>query len=220
MIKIINYIKLPIFALITLAFIYGGINLVQAKNEINTIKNTKTNIVSIAETPKIEETKPIETIKYIPVDNEIGTQETQSIDETPAPVIVEKVFTPSPAKTVKKSSAKTVTTTPTSSASPLVTPTIEIKESTVKIENVGTYKVEISSNDTAFLILKRAASQNGFSISYDTYDFGVFVTSINGIKANDAQFWAFYYNGAFSNVGASDQKVSQDDVISWKLQSF
>lgn len=218
MIKIINYIKLPIFALITLVFIYGGINLAQAKNEISELKNTKTNIVSVTESPKPETPKPVETTTYKPVANNSITQETAQIKETPTPQISEIITTPSPVKTVKKSSEKTSSSNTITKPTP--TPTIEIKEATIKIENVGTYKVEIKAGDSTFSILKRAASQNGFAIAYDTYDFGVFVTSIDGIKANNSQFWAFYYNGAFSSVGASDQKISQDDVISWKLQSL
>lgn len=220
MIKIINYIKLPIFALITLMFIYGGINLVQAKNEISSLKNTKTNIVSTAEIPKVETPKPIEIVKYKPVSNNSITQETAQIEETPTQQTSETIAVPTPVKTVKKTSGKSSSSNTVEEPTPTPTPTIEIKEATIKIENIGTFKVEIQAGDSAFSILKRAASQNGFGLVYDTYDFGVFVTSINGTKASNSQFWAFYYNGAFSNVGASDQKISQDDVISWKLQSF
>jgi hypothetical protein len=218
MIKIINYIKVPIFALITLTFIYGGINLAQAKNEISSLKNTKPNTISMVETPKIEAPTTVKTIEYSPVSEKIQTPENPTIVEEPALIAIETVITPTPAKNVKKTSSKN--TTSNTIEEPKPTPTIEINVATIKIDNVGTYQVEIANSDTAFSILKKAAAQNDFSISYDSYDFGVFVTTIGGIKANNSQFWAFYYNGAFSSVGASDQKISQDDVISWKLQSF
>jgi len=174
----------------------------------------------VTETPKIEEPKPVEIVKYIPVDNNNEPRENPVSEVTPTSQVTEIITEPTPQETIKKQANKTSSSKTIEEPIPSPTPTIEVKEATVKIENVGTYKIEIKSGDSAFSVLKKAASQNGFNLAYDTYDFGVFVTSIGGIKASNSQFWAFYYNGAFASVGASNQKVNQDDVISWKLQSF
>jgi hypothetical protein len=94
------------------------------------------------------------------------------------------------------------------------------KQATVTVQGLGSYKVNIASGDTAFSILQKAAAQNGFGLDYDTYSFGVMITSIGGIKPVGNQFWAFYYNGQFANVGASDQKISADDATFWRLESY
>lgn len=105
-----------------------------------------------------------------------------------------------------------------------VTQTIDrpiiLDQATVTIENVGSYKVDLQAGDNAFKVLQRAASQNNFTLKYDTYSFGVFITSIGNITPKGNQYWAFYFNGAFSQVGASDQPVAKGDSIFWQLASF
>ena len=95
-----------------------------------------------------------------------------------------------------------------------------VYEATVTIKNVGSYKVAVTAGDNAFTALKKASEQYGFKIEYDTYSFGVFVTSIAGNKPAANQFWAFYYNGKFSDVGAQDQSVSANDTTFWQMESF
>ena len=125
----------------------------------------------------------------------------------------------------KNSGIKTVYTSPetqiiTKTISQTVNQAIEKDEATVTIQNVGAFKVQLQSSDTAFSVLKRAAAENGFPLKYDTYSFGIFVTEIGPVKPAPNQYWAFYYNGAFSNVGASDQSVKKGDNIFWQLTSF
>lgn len=97
---------------------------------------------------------------------------------------------------------------------------IEKNQATVTIENVGAFKVNLQSNDNVLTVLKRASEQNNFGLKYDTYSFGVFITGIGGINPTGNKYWAFYFNGAFSNVGASDQPVVKGDSIFWQLASF
>lgn len=106
-----------------------------------------------------------------------------------------------------------------------VTKTVVVKEepkklASVIIEGVGSYQIEIESGDTAFTILKRAAAENNFIAEYQSFDFGVFVTAIGDIKPEGNKYWAFYYNGQYSNVGASDQAISDGDTTFWQLASF
>ena len=93
-------------------------------------------------------------------------------------------------------------------------------QASVTIQGVGSYQVDIASGDTAFTSLQKAAKVGGFPLDYQTYSFGVFVNSIGNTKPAANEYWAFYYNGNFSNVGASDQKVSDNDTIFWRLESF
>jgi len=123
------------------------------------------------------------------------------------------------AKTKEESIANTIT-----NAIQTVTKKVYVEkkntDSTLTIEGLGSYKVTVTSGDNAFTILKKASDQYGLKISYDTFSFGVFVTEIGGIKPVGNQYWAFYYNGKYSQVGASDQKVSAGDTIYWRLESF
>lgn len=97
---------------------------------------------------------------------------------------------------------------------------VEANQATVIIENVGSFKVDLQIGDNAFTILQRASVKNNFALVYQTYSFGVFITGIGGITPSGNQYWAFYYNGAYSNVGASDQPVKKDDNTFWQLASF
>jgi hypothetical protein len=50
---------------------------------------------------------------------------------------------------------------------------------------------------------------------------GEFVESIDGRRADgQTEFWAFYVNGKQSNVGASEYKPQNNDVIEWKLEKI
>ena len=97
---------------------------------------------------------------------------------------------------------------------------VEKNEATVTIQNVGSYKVELEADNNAFTVLQRAAAEHGLPLTYDTYSFGVFITGIGGIVPSGNQFWSFYYNGTFSNVGASDQPVKKGDNTFWQLSTF
>ena len=100
---------------------------------------------------------------------------------------------------------------------------IEIPKSqyvTVSIAGVGEYKTKILPDETAFTIMIRAARENNFSIDYKIYSFGAFITAIGGIKPADNEFWALYYNGVFSQVGASQLKIKENDLISWRVEKW
>ncbi|MEI6040111.1 MAG: DUF4430 domain-containing protein [Candidatus Berkelbacteria bacterium] len=105
-----------------------------------------------------------------------------------------------------------------------VTNTVYVKEVkhevTVTIKGLGSYQVNIESGDTALSVLKQAAADNKFNLETQSYSFGDYVTQIGDQKPASNEFWAFYYNGNFSQVGASDQKVSDNDTIFWQLEKF
>lgn len=49
-----------------------------------------------------------------------------------------------------------------------------------------------------------------------------FVTSINGLKADDSkkQYWSLLVNGQASNVGAGSLITKNSDSITWKLTTY
>ncbi|TSC94281.1 MAG: Uncharacterized protein Athens101428_380 [Candidatus Berkelbacteria bacterium Athens1014_28] len=97
---------------------------------------------------------------------------------------------------------------------------VEANRATVIIENVGSFSIDLQATDNAFSVLERASIENHFALTYDTYGFGVFITGIGGITPIGNQYWAFYYNGTYSNVGASDQPIKKGDTTVWQLASF
>lgn len=103
---------------------------------------------------------------------------------------------------------------------PVLTVATPAKTASVIVDGLGSFKVKIASNETAFSLLQKAAKQNSFELKYDNYSFGAFVTGIGSVAIKDNQYWAFYYNGKYSNTGASAQKISKDDTTFWRLESF
>ena len=56
------------------------------------------------------------------------------------------------------------------------------------------------------------------AVEFKSYDFGVFVESINGVKPDTQHFWKLYVNGAESQVGADQAQTKNGDLIEWKLE--
>lgn len=82
---------------------------------------------------------------------------------------------------------------------------------------LDTIAVEISDGDTAFDAIKEADEQ----LEWDTYDFGEMITGIGGVAADpDSDFWSFYVNGLFQDMGASSTEVTNGDNIQFILTDF
>ena len=83
---------------------------------------------------------------------------------------------------------------------------------------------EISASSVSY---QGVEGQNAFEllkashqVEFTHYDFGDFVTSINGVAADEDHFWSFYINGAQSQVGASAYVTKSSDLIEWKLEEI
>ena len=46
---------------------------------------------------------------------------------------------------------------------------------------------------------------------------GKFIESINGIK-NGEKNWIYYVNGQKANIGVSNYKIKNGDIVSWKYE--
>lgn len=53
-------------------------------------------------------------------------------------------------------------------------------------------------------------------VEYEEYDFGVFIKSINDIKNDDQNYWAFYVNGEYAQSGADQVNLQKGDLIEFK----
>jgi hypothetical protein len=84
------------------------------------------------------------------------------------------------------------------------------------------YTIAFIEDEIAFELLQRLDEENSeFSFAYDEFDFGVCVTEINGLIADDTkEFWSFEVNGEASEVGVSDHIVQSDDTLSFTIEAF
>ena len=65
-----------------------------------------------------------------------------------------------------------------------------------------------NNGQTAFDLAKA-----NLQLDYKKYDFGIFITGINGIKADKNHFWAFYVNDKFATKGVSQTILKKGDKI-------
>ncbi len=224
--KLLSYLWLPITAGIVLVFVYGALTVADLK-----IKNQKleeqqnkleTRITQLeynlgnTQVAASKEEKPSESRKILAATDQ--PNDTNESTSTPTP-------TPTPSSK-KPSTPRPTSPTPipstTLGASPTPTPPpTPADQATVAIENIGNYTINLQTNDTAFSILLRTGQENGFSVEYQIYEeLGAFVTCIAGICGHDNYYWAFYYNGSYSMIGASAQPVTDGDITTWKFESF
>lgn len=91
-----------------------------------------------------------------------------------------------------------------------------VKPAITLSEDGKTVSYEGVSGKTALEVLKE-----GIDVETQSSDFGDFVTSINGVKADAAkEYWSFYVNGAYANEGAGTYKTTDGEKIEWKLESL
>ncbi|MDO8507964.1 MAG: DUF4430 domain-containing protein [bacterium] len=128
-----------------------------------------------------------------------------------------------PVTTVREIQAGGVATAQVQTVS-AVAPTVvtPVQKDTVEmnISGLGTYKVEIAKGENAFQALQAAANQNGFIVEYKMYSWGNMITKIGASKAQGTYYWALYYNGGYSMVGASDLILKNNDKVEWRYESW
>ena len=91
-----------------------------------------------------------------------------------------------------------------------------------KRDNVREYCLKYQEEESAFTVLERlAANDEAFTFEYDEFDFGVFVTGINGYQVEEnVEFWAFYINDESSMVGSSEYIVSEGDELGFVVEEI
>lgn len=80
--------------------------------------------------------------------------------------------------------------------------------------------VPIKNGDTAFDVLKKAAEQHKLDVRYTEYSFGVTIDQIGTIAPKwdpDHEYWGFFVNGKYSDLGASSYKVKPGDDVLFKV---
>ncbi len=74
-----------------------------------------------------------------------------------------------------------------------------------------------SKTDAEYLkdLMDELSKTTDFSYEGTTSDYGLYITSINGLEANydkDGAYWSIYVNGNYGQYGADQQPVSDGDT--------
>jgi hypothetical protein len=101
-------------------------------------------------------------------------------------------------------------------------------EKTVGIEIVADgkfdkYTVELKTDEEYVFGLLKAMTENKYydiKLEYETASFGVYITSLFGIKAGANEYWAFYVNGEYANFGISETDVETGKTYKFELSGF
>lgn len=218
--KVINNLYLPLLALIIIGAMYGYISINNLNNkykelsqkqidselklaDLEKVNNDNKVILDDNQNRLADYQKQIDNLKRIAYAPKIILGDSTQADSQVTPTIINAAVAP-----------KTITKTV------VLKKEVVKKQVSVVIDGIGSYQVNWQAGDTAWSILKRASTKNNFVLQYQMYDFGVFVTGIGGIAPKGNQYWAFYYNGKYAQVGASDQSVSPGDTTFWQLATF
>ncbi len=107
-------------------------------------------------------------------------------------------------------------------------PPLLIKEKVVKDETINSatleineekYKNQINENSTVADFMDKLKTEGKITFEEKKYSgMGKFIESINGIKNNGEKNWIYYVNNKKANIGISNYKINNGDIISWKYE--
>lgn len=85
------------------------------------------------------------------------------------------------------------------------------------------YEVEMKEGSSVFEVMQKIQEEsmgnNLFSFKYKEHTgLGIFINEINGKKGGEGGYWIYYVNGEEANVGVSNYKINNGDIISWEYE--
>ncbi len=90
------------------------------------------------------------------------------------------------------------------------------KESSTNGEESSIFHLEATQDgQTPFSLLNKKAE-----IKYDQYDFGVFVTGINGKASTNEYYWALYINGEYAQEASDKIILNIGDQVEWRFEEL
>lgn len=102
------------------------------------------------------------------------------------------------------------------SVAPQRVATVQVDFGEGKIATVSAEKV---AGLSVYEVLEGVAKQEEWKVDVKQYDFGVFVTGINGVGGDTAKGWLYYVNGKAGTVAADQQLVVDGDKVEWKYEA-
>jgi hypothetical protein len=88
------------------------------------------------------------------------------------------------------------------------------------IINGKAIKTQAPAGSSVYDLMVKMQNENKIKFNGKTYpDLGFFVEEINGLKNNlIGENWLYYVNGRPAQVGISNYKLKQGDIIEWKYE--
>lgn len=74
--------------------------------------------------------------------------------------------------------------------------------------------VSVQNGSTVFTALSQT-----FEVEYEEYDFGYFVTSIDGLSQNETHYWMYQVNGVEADRAVNNYQLSNNDNITFRYTS-
>jgi LPXTG-motif cell wall-anchored protein len=97
-------------------------------------------------------------------------------------------------------------------------------ENSVSIKVVGdkgilkeVENISYINKPTAFQLLQAVLMDQ---LEFSESEYGKMITSINGVKMEGTNYWAFYVNGQMASVGADSYELKANDQISFQYESW
>lgn len=97
---------------------------------------------------------------------------------------------------------------------------LEIKQEIAFLEiNGAKYESEISENISVYEFMEKLKNEGKINFVEKNYiGIGKFIEEINGIKGKDNKYWIYYVNEKKADIGVSDYKLKNKDIVSWKYE--
>lgn len=72
-------------------------------------------------------------------------------------------------------------------------------------------QVDVAVNSTVFDAVNKT-----YSVEYTEYDFGYFVTSIDGLAQNDTHSWLYYVNNESATTAVNNYVLNESDNVTFR----
>lgn len=89
----------------------------------------------------------------------------------------------------------------------------------IRAQNEEYFDQILQAGDTVWSVLKRLSDNGEITVESQQFDFGVMVTSINGISGEGSgKYWMYYVNDQLADKGSDQYTLKAGDTILWSLE--
>ncbi len=96
--------------------------------------------------------------------------------------------------------------------------TDEANEARLEINGV-TLKGEIKEGENVYNFMSTLRKRGQIKFKEKNFiGIGQFIEEINGVRSDGNKYWIYYVNGKKAEIGVSNYKIKEGDVVSWKYE--
>ena len=82
------------------------------------------------------------------------------------------------------------------------------------------YEDVITGSESVYDLMSQLRQEGKITFKEKNYSgMGKFIEEINGVKNSGEKNWIYYVNGKKANIGISNYKLINGDIVSWKYES-